>query len=353
MDEKLISDFRYKVCIHDLILHIYRNYEGKNKWSAICSAMDWIEVGLSGIDTSYLQYENTNEASIKVITFISCIDVMWEGIQQLYRVFFNTKDIPFEGNKDIFHKEKDDNQYWKEIRATFAAHPSNIDGKETGEHRFASWSGGGFRNSCDFSVIVYSNDPSKNPEFFDINFDEIMAFAVSRYNYLNVLMKRVDEVTEKWLEKCKKTLIAKPDEILHYIDLLIEENRKRLGNEYYNSRLQDIKVAFTVESRNKKNEQLLDDYKEELKKELKTIRHVLQKMDLDYNPENNESCDLKYVYENQCVFEPGKGMIDWAVKRLKKPLGQYVDLDSWDSIDELQILVRAGWWKYNQEKKKA
>ena len=127
MDASLINKFRNKVNEHNLILHIYRNYNGKNKWNVICSAMDWVQIGVFGSDVSALERTNSDQDSVKVITFLSCIDVMWEGIQQLHRVFYNTDSIPFKGDRNIFHKAMDDNRYWKEIRAAFAAHPCNLE----------------------------------------------------------------------------------------------------------------------------------------------------------------------------------------------------------------------------------
>lgn len=52
MDSKLIDLFREKVNNNgaDLILHRYRNNNGKNQWSIICSAMDWISVVVGEID---------------------------------------------------------------------------------------------------------------------------------------------------------------------------------------------------------------------------------------------------------------------------------------------------------------
>ena len=35
MEAYLINTFRDKINEHDLILHIYRNYNGKNKWNVI------------------------------------------------------------------------------------------------------------------------------------------------------------------------------------------------------------------------------------------------------------------------------------------------------------------------------
>ena len=39
------------------------------------------------------------------MTFIMCIDVMWEAVQQLHRIFFDTSTIPFADNTEVFcHK---------------------------------------------------------------------------------------------------------------------------------------------------------------------------------------------------------------------------------------------------------
>lgn len=36
------------------------------------------------------------------MTFIVCIDVLWEAIQQLHRVLLNTENIPFVNEKSVF-----------------------------------------------------------------------------------------------------------------------------------------------------------------------------------------------------------------------------------------------------------
>ena len=352
MESFLINAFRDKINEYDLILHIYRNYKGKNKWNTICSAMDWIQVGVSGVDLSSLDHTNTDQASVKVITFLSCIDVMWEGIQQLHRVFYDTTAIPFTDDKSIFKRDIDDNRYWKEIRAAFAAHPTNLDGTVKGEKRFASWSGGGFGKSGDFSVIVYSNDPQKNYEFFDISFKEIMDFATKRYDYLNILMKRTDVIIYEWCEKWRNTPIVLSGKDLVDISTLLKENVNRLDNDYYEYRLEAIKSAFEVEINGEKNTNVVNEFREALKIEIQMIYQILQNMELDfeYEPVDDGIGDLAYHYENQQIFEPGKGMLSWAVAKLRKPIGKYVDLGTWETIEELQILVRTGWWMYNKNK---
>ena len=108
MDSKLIDLFREKVNNNgaDLILHRYK--------------------------------KNNNDSSIRVMTFIVCIDVLWEAIQQLHRVLLNTENIPFVNEKSVFqHKkfETTDNKYFKTIRACFATHPVNLKDDFSGEKR--------------------------------------------------------------------------------------------------------------------------------------------------------------------------------------------------------------------------
>lgn len=84
MDRKLFDVFREKVNEHDLVFQMYHDRNGKDQWSIICSAMDWIEVVIDEIDEKKLSRENDNASSVKIMTFINCIDVLWEAIQQLH-----------------------------------------------------------------------------------------------------------------------------------------------------------------------------------------------------------------------------------------------------------------------------
>lgn len=44
--KELISQFRKRVNKNNYVLTKYRNIDGKNKWSCICSCMDWISVAI-------------------------------------------------------------------------------------------------------------------------------------------------------------------------------------------------------------------------------------------------------------------------------------------------------------------
>ena len=134
---------------------------------------------------------------------------------------------------------------------------------------------------------------------------------------------------------------------------LIKENTKRCDNDYYEYRLEEIKKVFEVEIHGEKNTMLAEEYKEALKSEIQIIAKVLQEVDLEYDYEPiNDSADYNYIYPNQLIFEPEKGLLEWAIGVIKNPLGNYVDFDSTETIEEIQVLVKAGWWKYGQKKMK-
>lgn len=70
MDNTLINQFRECVNEHDIVFNLYHRHSEKNKWNIICSAMDWITVSIDGIDPDSLIIKNTNQASIRYMSFI-------------------------------------------------------------------------------------------------------------------------------------------------------------------------------------------------------------------------------------------------------------------------------------------
>lgn len=252
MDKEIIKRFRDEVNAQDLVLQMYRNYAGKNYWNIICSAMDWIDVVVEMIDIKNVSKKNDNDSSIKVMTFIMCIDVMWEAVQQLHRIFFDTSTIPFADNTEVFcHKlfQASDNDYFKTIRACFAAHPINLNDHFTGnkqkERRYASWSGGGF-SSGDFSVMLYSNQPDKDALFLDIYFDELLKFAEQRYAYLNTISTKIVWQREQYLNSWKSIKIERTGSLDEQILVLIKEAKQRFDNDYYKNQLSRNPKAKTV-----------------------------------------------------------------------------------------------------------
>lgn len=354
MDKEVIKLFRKKINEEYIVLHMYRENQGKNKWSIICSAMDWIEVVVDSIDLKNVSTGNDNISSVSVMTFISCIDILWEGIQQLHRVFFNTPKIPYSEENTVFRNklfETTDNDYFKTIRACFASHPVNLNdyfgGNEQSEQRYASWSGGGFGRG-DFSVILYSNQMSKDNIFMDIYFEELLAFAQQRYEYLYVIMEENDKQTEAYFEKWRKKEIGRVNEPLAQIEILIIESKARLDNTYYNCELEKLRILFATPITNPDNIRAVAEYRSRLQSIIDEIFTNLQDMNfVELVTEESLSPDCPneyhYCYSKLCDTVFGAGyprMID--VHKFEQLLSGIIDLSEYSSYTELYVLINTG-----------
>lgn len=352
MDNRLLQEFRNKVNEDYMILHIFRNKNNKNKWSVLCSAMDWIEVALEGIDPSLLTRENDNKSSIRMITFLSCIDILWEAIQQTHRVLFDTIEMPFKDDSSIFKQNVSDNTFFKTIRACFAAHPVNLHAvfpdDDRNERWFASWSGGTFSKK-DFSVILYSNIPNKKSRFFDISFSELIEFAQSRYSYLNELMIQIDKIISTYKNEYRKIIIEPKTEINEKITVLIEENKRRLDSDYYDYELNKLKIIFEQSNfKNPKNQRVVDIYQKDLLLEIEEIHKHLQGMSLDeLDTESEVACPQKYQYMFSKLSESVWGggyayvMKDMIVEELNKCIYPVAIIENDMTLEEIYVLFMA------------
>lgn len=357
LDPAIIEDFRKKVTDNCLIKHIYYNYEnsGKAYWNAFISAMDWISVSVGGIDLFLLSTENSHEASRKMMAFIGCVDVMWRGIIRLYQSVLDIKKAtPFYDDYSIFGKEITDNRYFETIRALFMAHPVDITGDPFGIKKnvnndskwYARWSGGKFEGG-DFSVYVFSDNPAEQPKRFSIDFSQLMDFAEKRYNYLNVLLKfieqKVEEYKKEWINI---TIPISFDNIQDHIDQLLEENEKRFENEDFRNRLKYLKIAFSVTPENKENLAILDEYRVPLLDEVNRIHQILQNMEVEADfKETSFFIPENLIYPLEKLNEYAPVLQEYAKEKIEAYIGDISDLSSCKDIYETQIIVDAALWK--------
>lgn len=363
MDSKLIDLFREKVNDNgaDFVLHRYRNINGKNQWSIICSAMDWISVVVDEIDVKKLSYKNDNDSSIRVMTFIVCIDVLWEAIQQLHRVLFNTQEIPFVEEKSVFrHKlfETTDNEYFKTIRACFATHPVNLkddfSGEKKAERRYASWSGGGFGDG-DFSVILYSNQPDRESKYLNIYFSELFQFAEQRYAYLNNLIDEIDRQTMSYYDVWKNKHIRRVSSVIEQIEILIHESKMRFDNDYYNFALEELRLIYSTEIHSMQNEKLVEKYRIALIEKVNEIFAFLQDMslkNLTSDEKINDKCppDCHYAFSKLSDVVWGndyRELVDFRC--LQNSIESIANLSACNSPEEVYVVLKAGFFAKNSD----
>lgn len=133
MDRILIDRFRDKANERHYCQHAYSSVDGKNLWHCICSAMDWITVGV--IDINFhpdLQFYGHNEKKThEILMLLMQISMIKEGIEQLHRVFMSTSEIFLNADTSVWGGNpfsQTDNEYFETLRACFGAHPVNLKG---------------------------------------------------------------------------------------------------------------------------------------------------------------------------------------------------------------------------------
>ena len=355
MDKELVNKFRDKINDSPFVFSKFKNIKNKNQWNCICSAMDWIDVGINDIDTVRNEYLNSHSLnkSIRFYFYVSCIDIVWESIQQLHRVLFHTKEIPFKGKRKIFKDNifgEDDNTFFKSIRACFGAHPVNLDnyGKKE-ERKFASWSGN-FCGEDDFHVFLYSNDPQVDDIELKIRLNELDEFFNTRYGYLSKLIQRVDEIDNFYDEKYKKEKIETSDDPIAQIQILLEENQKRTNSEYYDSTLHRLKSFFETEFHCPENKKLVKEFENQLKSGIKEIMDAIQNntfftpyidslLEPTYKPRIN---GWGYAYGKffERVFIGGSYGL-FTIKEITEPLKNYITFDYKTDVELYWLVIIA------------
>lgn len=295
LDAEIISEFRESVNSNsNFVLNYFINRNGKNHWNAICSCMDWISVTVRYINNYPEISKDMDVKAMQIYSLISSIDIIHESLTQLHRVIIDRgmKDWPFKGQSTIFKNKVqhlshcDDDDYFREIRAIFGAHPTSLKG-EQGERMFASWPHDHSFNGEDFTVNLYSNIPSKDDIHVGLYIKELLTYAKERYEYLFQLEKKLDSLFQAHCLALKSKVIPKAHNTLDEIRLLSEENEARSGNDYYHGVLWELDILFRAELTEPHLKAEEQDYKAELLQLINEVRKNIQSMNM---------IELKYDY---------------------------------------------------------
>jgi len=296
LDPSLIKNFREKANEDRLFQQLYKNIDGKNKWNIICSAMDWIDTIVEGIES--IQLKRTGLGfnaiqSLNLMQYVISLDLLVQSIIKLYDVIDNGTQYKLYTDQSVFNKGINDDLYFKQIRAVFGTHPIDLhsaDGakKTKGEKFYASWSATGSLENNDFHVMIYSDDPAKDEREqieFGISINEINEYAEKRYQLLTDLSIKVDQILQTHIATCRAILIPSTSNSIDQLDILLEENKKRFSETYghvstirYIQRM--LKTELSKEADVDPN--LIKDYKAFLTSLIPDIKKSLQIMDIRY-----------------------------------------------------------------------
>lgn len=264
---------------------VYQKYEnkgGKNQWNVICSCMNWISVAVRSLNNaSDLNMQNIDIKVMQVYSLISAIDIISEAIAQLHRVFVNNKTQPFKNERTIFKDRAfnvDDNIYFKELRASFGAHPVNLNERDNSKW-FASWP---YESVCDkegLNVSLYSNNRDYEDIILFLDYNELKEFVESRYNYLDVIIKAIEDEYNTFAEQMRKDTVHYSNLPIEQLYILKEESQKRLDNEHYNSIIEDL-IRIYKTTLDKKYVVEEKQYKDSLLILIEEIKSNLQSMNV-------------------------------------------------------------------------
>jgi len=358
IDDKRITAFRDLVNDNNrFVFKAYSNNGGKNQWNLICSSMDWISVAIRNLHSFPSLDSNIDVRVMQIYSLISSIDIVYEAVRQLHRVFFghSSKLLPFKGVKCIFNGrifDKDDNDYFKEIRACFGAHPVNLDGDDK-EKRFASWPYEGvMKRDFDLEVRLYSNDPIKDDITLGLNIKELVAFLKSRYEYLEKISSEILKQYEVRRQELALTPIDSGKDVRESVDILLRENESRFDNDYYKSTLEElillldtrlIETELIEEELNFKNS--LEPLIEELRQNLQEVNIVDLQHDELLNPASNIENILQYELSKfySCVFESRRNddpLFDYYINRINEVSNNKYSLNMSDSDGQLLLKLK-------------
>jgi len=281
-NQNIIENLRKKVNGNsDFVYEQYSNVNEKNQWHIICSCMDWISVAINHLVVPKDDDSDIYKKAMDFFSIISAVDMIYESVIQLDRVFFKSKKIPFYGEDNIFSNKifkLDDNKYFKEIRACFGAHPVNLTRDDN--KWFASWPFEPFSSIDALEVRLSSNKVEIDDITFGINSTELIEFGLSRYEYISEIMKEIDRQYEKFCNKYRKSSIETSTEPLKMLSILEKESKARLNNDYYNSCIDELICLFSVSCNAVELHLEETEYKRELIGVIEEIRTNLQEMKL-------------------------------------------------------------------------
>lgn len=352
-DIQLLNSFRDWINSNDWTFFEYTNKDSKNKWNCICSAMDWIDVSMQYIMAHPLASIRGNR-SIELFSYLACIDIVVEAIEQLHRVIFSTRKQVFGQDCECFFDNsfnQTDREYFKTLRACFGAHPVNLDDPEDPDNkdakRFASWSGG-YEGPGDFSVYLYSNKVGGENIVLGIKYSQVDAFLEKYYNHLSDLKSKLQKQLAAFRKKKQKEIIPYSDDPIEHLTILKAESVNRLNNDYYRITIEELLRTFQTQITCDANLGLVDRYRGVLKREIDEIHCNLQKMDLcdlsvDTVPMSELPLQNGWGYWvsklNEARLGHGYPSLFWLGK-IEEIFGGYFAFE-YESLQELYVLVEA------------
>ena len=151
------------------------------------------------------------------------------------------------------------------------------------------------------------------------------------------------------VKRCKEKQIPKVDAPLKQIEILIEENEKRLQNDYYKYELQKLHIVFCTSIHNMRNSEVVQAYRNTLLNAIHDLFENIQEMRLEEIHSQyllDIDCPPEYHYFFSKLSEAMYGGVPFIVTLggIIDYLADVVDLLDCISLQEKYVVTIAGFY---------
>lgn len=214
LDESFIEQFSTlfeKYLKNYKLSYFFRSKEDNfSKENIIHSSIIWIRFCVNQINESRIF--NGSTKSIELYTLISIIDTLKESLDQIYRVLYNTDNNEYGDDKALCFKDLPEpynklknSQCFKEIRAIFAIHPSNLkmpDNKEDRRYADLCYAKSEFSKIAnrkgDFYTRIWTR--TKNDEgtiYFPLYVEDLVDYSKLIYTQLENFITKLKQIANR------------------------------------------------------------------------------------------------------------------------------------------------------------
>lgn len=294
---KIVESFRNKINEHDdFLIQEFQENNDKNHWNLTCSAMDWLTVSAEYVDNIKLSTEFGYGDSIKLYSLISTIDIMWEAITQLYRVYIGM-NIPFKDDKTIFSDDRlnlDDNVYFKHLRGVFGAHSVNI---TEDIKRFASWSYTSSDNEYDYTVMLYSSQKGYDDIRMGFKLEQLYQFINKRLVLLDRVIESIITKKNKFISQLQNRIIKMDKDTISQLNILRVECKPRFN--MYSDSIDELLFLLSIKPTGIYKNQIIQKFYDLINlstKELFSAMQNINYIELSYDKERNVPKETQYAF---------------------------------------------------------
>ena len=195
-------------------------------------------------------------------------------------------------------------------------------------------------------MSLYSNQVDQDDIVFGIKFSELEGFLYQRYSYLNKLIEIIDFEYDNYISLKKSQPIEAKPEIIKQLEILHNEAKDRLNNDYYVYAILDLLRLFNTNMSSNHDLELL--YKDKLSEVIEEIYQNLQEMKIvdlltdkilypDYPSSLSYELSKLLPFLSHPINDP---LFDYYIKQINNKSNKQIIIYNTDSKDLIFLKIK-------------